>query len=959
MKYILCSKVILMVLFVTGIFLVAPDANAEFFGKGILVSENILDGASVDDVASFKIIATIPNNTVVNVQFSPDRINYYSSTGVKGGFDSCVNGETMIDISSLSWGDSAVLFYKLTLKTTDAAVKPIVEEVEVIYNGSPVPPVGTERYPYKGALVSTDILSGTNLAFSSVANYFAYEISSLPYGTGVSVQFSRDGTNWYDSSGTLWGADVLSSGSHLDENNALDLANLNWVGAENFYYKLNMSTSGSGQAPIVNQAGLLVVAISVAWYNLEESFGNIAHTGDLTGSGGDGILYSGSLGTNTSPAAMWSKEGRKGGSLEFDGTDDNLKISIFQFPNAEQLSISQAVNFQTLETAKPIFSQWGNNNNNILIKSDDINSDELRICIAGSLADDCTNYAYTTDADLVAGEWYDIQVIYDGEQSSNDTRLRVYINEKQKTLSFSGTIPTTLQNPLATVEIGGDNDLGTYLHGKIDEIKTFNSVLSENKLYLIGNGGSPVMMGYDSSRNNNGIRVTGAAKEYCIPGDTAKCDSPIGEWKMDEMVKGNAKTLSDASGKGNDGTTYYGANLTGMDCTIPGKFGAGCRFDGVDDYASKSDNSTLESAYITVSCWLYINSHKQYNGVVGRWNETGSNRVWAISGFSDGVLHWYTSTNGGTTSSDWDQIGVAFPLNSWVYVTGVFDGDYMRLYLNGKEAVKKDVSFSTLYTGSTANLRIGSLEQFANQAGNYLNGRVDDVKIYNYARTPAQIAWDYNRGKPIAHWKFNEGENLIAHDESGNGKNGTLVNMTPATDWVVGKNDKALDFDGIDDYVQAGTNPIVGSAPFSISNWVKAGNHSDYGLALSIGNAIGSQAAWLGWVLNANVGSSNSLGGGFYGRNYGTGINDNNWHHLMLTFSGGTNGTAILYIDGVPKVTDIYTPNLQSTAISMGKANSGITYQYKGLIDDTKIFNYALTPEQVKQDYVGGSVIFE
>lgn len=428
---------------------------------------------------------------------------------------------------------------------------------------------------------------------------------------------------------------------------------------------------------------------------------------------------------------------------------------------------------------------------------------------------------------------------------------------------------------------------------------------------------------------------------------------------MDEIVGGNNKTLFDTSGKGNDGTTYYGANLTGMDCAIPGKFGTGCRFDGVDDYVSKGDNSTLESAYITVSCWLYINAHKQYNGVVGRWNEIGSNRVWAISGFSDGILHWYTSTNGGTTSSDWDQIGVAFPLNSWVYVTGVFDGDYMRLYLNGKEAVKKDVSFSTLYTGSTANLRIGSLEQFANQAGNYLNGMVDDVKIYNYARTPAQIAWDYNRGKPIAHWKFNEGENLIAHDESGNGKNGTLVNMTPATDWVVGKNDKALDFDGIDDYVQAGTNPILGSAPFSISNWVKAGAHSDYGLALSIGNATGSQAAWLGWVLTANVGSSNSLGGGFYGRNYGTGINDNNWHHLMLTFSGGTNGTAILYVDGVPKVTDIYTPNLQSTAIFMGKANSGIAYQYKGLIDDAKIFNYALTPEQVKQDYVGGSVIFE
>ena len=35
-------------------------------------------------------------------------------------------------------------------------------------------------------------------------------------------------------------------------------------------------------------------------------------------------------------------------------------------------------------------------------------------------------------------------------------------------------------------------------------------------------------------------------------------------------------------------------------------------------------------------------------------------------------------------------------------------------------------------------------------------GKIDQVKLFNYARTQAQIAYDYNRGGPIAHYKFDE-----------------------------------------------------------------------------------------------------------------------------------------------------------------------------------------------------------
>ena len=90
-----------------------------------------------------------------------------------------------------------------------------------------------------------------------------------------------------------------------------------------------------------------------------------------------------------------------------------------------------------------------------------------------------------------------------------------------------------------------------------------------------------------------------------------------------------------------------------------------------------------------------------------------------------------------------------------------------------------------------------------------LSDQIDEARYYNYARTPAQIAWDYNRGKPVGWWKLDDGQGSVALDWSGNKNHGTLTNMTPANDWVTGKFNKALDFDGSNDYVDYDRQPCA------------------------------------------------------------------------------------------------------------------------------------------------------
>ena len=50
----------------------------------------------------------------------------------------------------------------------------------------------------------------------------------------------------------------------------------------------------------------------------------------------------------------------------------------------------------------------------------------------------------------------------------------------------------------------------------------------------------------------------------------------------------------------------------------------------------------------------------------------------------------------------------------------------------------------------------------------------------------------------VGYWRFDEGSGSIAYDYSGNGNNGTLINGPTWVDGILGK---ALEFDGVNDYV--------------------------------------------------------------------------------------------------------------------------------------------------------------
>ncbi len=181
----------------------------------------------------------------------------------------------------------------------------------------------------------------------------------------------------------------------------------------------------------------------------------------------------------------------------------------------------------------------------------------------------------------------------------------------------------------------------------------------------------------------------------------------------------------------------------------------------------------------------------------------------------------------------------------------------------------------------------------------------------------------------VGWWPLNEGSGTVAIDRSGKGNNGNWAG-TPAGDngtYYTTSNGKTVGkFDGSDDFIDNGTNSILGTHPFTLSSWIQNNASTTYMLALYVGDASSGKAAWLGYCYNAQAGVANTLGGGFYGTNYGSGIAANNtWHLVTLSFNGSV---VNLYSDGILKVASSFSPNLVNNSVILGKANTGAPYYF-------------------------------
>ena len=137
-----------------------------------------------------------------------------------------------------------------------------------------------------------------------------------------------------------------------------------------------------------------------------------------------------------------------------------------------------------------------------------------------------------------------------------------------------------------------------------------------------------------------------------------------------------------------------------------------------------------------------------------------------------------------------------FPTKKWCHFACVYDGSQITMYLDGEpmgDPVKAtgDISlvwsydYNTPYGDNNGPFAIGY-----SAGGRYLNGRVSEFRVWNVARTPADLLNNICYVDPhtpglIAYWRFcgtDQQEDGSILDQTGNGFNAVAKNGTPS--WI-------------------------------------------------------------------------------------------------------------------------------------------------------------------------------
>ncbi|MES1181548.1 MAG: LamG domain-containing protein, partial [Flavobacterium sp.] len=156
-------------------------------------------------------------------------------------------------------------------------------------------------------------------------------------------------------------------------------------------------------------------------------------------------------------------------------------------------------------------------------------------------------------------------------------------------------------------------------------------------------------------------------------------------------------------------------------------------FDGVDDKVVVPANAAFNSSSsITCEAWINATQWKAqiYQGtIVGK---DGSNTSgYALRCGGNGKLSFVVGGPGGWTEA---TCGSIMQANVWTHVAGVFDNGAIKIYINGNLV---GTNTGTSITASTVNLLIGESPGFA---GRVFKGYLDEVRIWNVARSQAEIA---------------------------------------------------------------------------------------------------------------------------------------------------------------------------------------------------------------------------
>jgi len=367
---------------------------------------------------------------------------------------------------------------------------------------------------------------------------------------------------------------------------------------------------------------------------------------------------------------------------------------------------------------------------------------------------------------------------------------------------------------------------------------------------------------------------------------------------------------------------------------------------------------------------------------------------------SDGVGPW-TNQDIGLSSNEPEKMYVSISNNNGTTGTVYYDdNDNVDPNATLKDTWTewnidlKDFADQGVNLTDVNNISIGFGDKENPQAGGSGKMYIDDIRLYQPRYVPDKVEpleadfnddgivdyrdleimvddWldgDLTRPGPLlVHYKFDEGEGTVAADSSGQGSDGTLSGT--ATWAPEGKMGAAASFEG-------GVGEVRGNSPYlnrldaiSFGAWIKSNViDTDAGFIIFADPAGNDQRGIRYDLAGGNGGATNVIKYGVateegsYEIESAANVQTTEWQHVMVTWNSGE--ATKLYINGVldtPTSDDdiIGGTTTGYTAVIVGRGGKDTAGSWDGLVDDFRVYEVALTAQEVQTVMNGGDLSVE
>ncbi len=217
-----------------------------------------------------------------------------------------------------------------------------------------------------------------------------------------------------------------------------------------------------------------------------------------------------------------------------------------------------------------------------------------------------------------------------------------------------------------------------------------------------------------------------------------------------------------------------------------------------------------------------------------------------------------------------------------------------------------------------------------------------------------------NGSGSVGYWKFDGGtsgsiaNNTTAgfEDSSGNGNNGTASNANGAgMAWTTGKLSGAVNFDGVDDYVDVASSTSLNiTDAITIEAWVYPKGWNPGGNLIVSKCFYYAGAAYNLWINEGHTSIKFYINEGQFGSALSFDGALNKWYHIVGTYD---RQYVRVYVNGVGGTPYANTSSINTNTynVAIGSRPGGGSYNFNGLIDEVRIYNRALSPTEISAIY--------